>query len=202
MEQDSQHSLAQTREQVRAAQAGSRSALDDLFTRYLPQVRAIAVARLGPELARFTDIDDVVQDAVRAAIVGLERFEHRSEGSFKNWLAVCVENTIRKEARRQQAEKRGAGRVQRMADLEQSRLRDSLFPDPGHSASAGARGHETEERIERAMLELTPRYREVIALRVHAEMSFHEIAETMGLPSENTANALFIRARMKLAKLL
>jgi DNA-directed RNA polymerase specialized sigma24 family protein len=52
------------------------------------------------------------------------------------------------------------------------------------------------------MLCLSPRYREVIALRVHGEMSYREIAAAMDLPSDNTANALFLRARQKLTRVL
>lgn len=39
--------LAQTAQQVRAAKDGSGTAMEDLFTRYLPQVRGIVAARMG-----------------------------------------------------------------------------------------------------------------------------------------------------------
>jgi RNA polymerase sigma-70 factor (subfamily 1) len=202
MEHDALDPLAQTAEQVRAAKEGSPSALDELFTRYLPEVRAIVAARMGKRLRELADQEDLVQESMRAAIAGLERFEHRSEGSFRHWLAVCVENAVRQEARRLNARKRGAGRVQRLADLEQTRLAESLFQAVGPSVSQQARAHETEERIEQALLELAPRYREVIVLRVHGELSYLEIAEAMQLPSDDTANTLFLRARQKLRRLL
>ena len=202
MEHDARDPLAQTAEQVRAAKAGSNSALDELFTRYLPQVRAIVAARLGKRLRELADQDDLVQEAMRAAIAGLDRFEHRTEGSFRQWLAVCVQNAMRKEARRLNADKRGAGRVQRMADLDQTRLAESLFQAVGPGVTEQARAHETEERIEQALLELAPRYREIIVLRVHGELSYLEIAEAMNLPSGDTANTLFLRARQKLRRLL
>ena len=41
-------------------------------------------------------------------------------------------------------------------------------------------------------------YREVISLRAYCGMSYREIAESMGLPSENTANVVFLRARSEL----
>ncbi len=43
-------------------------------------------------------------------------------------------------------------------------------------------------------------YREVICLRAYCGMSYREIAKAMGLPSENTANVLFLRARAELRK--
>ncbi len=45
------------------------------------------------------------------------------------------------------------------------------------------------------MLGLTPRYREVIALPMHGEMSYREVAVAMDLPSKNTVNALFLLGR-------
>ena len=148
------------------------------------------------------ELEDMVQESMRLAIASLDSFEHRTEGSFRNWLAACVENAIRNEARKHDAIKRGAGKVQRIADLAHTRLAESLFPDRTPGVSQAARDREDEERIEAALLRLAPRYREVIALRVHGEMSHREIAEAMGLPSENTANALFVRARRKLVRAL
>ena len=139
---------------------------------------------------------------MRLAIAGLQRFEYRSEGAFRHWLATCVENAIRKAVRFQGAARGGRRQVQRVADLASTRLAESLFPDGGPGVSAAARGREDEERVEAAMLQLSPRYREVIALRVHGELSHREVAAAMGLPSENTANALFLRARQKLSRIL
>ena len=59
---------------------------------------------------------------------------------------------------------------------------------------------ETEERLERLLAGLDARYREVLSLRCYCGMSHREIAEAMELPSENTANALFLRARKALQR--
>lgn len=194
--------LEQTALQVRAAQDGSKSAMESLFERYLPRVHAIVAARLGKRLRSLVEVEDVVQEAMHLAICSLERFEHRTEGAFRSWLATCIENAIRNESRKHAAAKRGAGRLQKIADLAQTRLAESLFADRGPTASEAARGREEEERIETALLSLDARYREVIVLRVHGQLSHREIAEAMDLPSENTANALFVRARRKLLRAL
>ncbi len=60
----------------------------------------------------------------------------------------------------------------------------------------------TEERLEQVLLTIDPRYREVICLRAYCRMPYKEIAASMGLPSENTANVLFQRARAELQKRL
>lgn len=199
---DTVDKLAQTAIQVQAANDGSSTAMESLFERYLPQVRSIVAARMGLKLHAVIELEDLVQESMCLAIGSLDRFEHRTEGSFRSWLAACVENAIRNEARKHDAIKRGAGKVQRIADLAQTRLAESLFPDGTPGASQAARDREDEEQMEAALLQLAPRYREVIALRVHGEMSHREIAEAMGLPSENTANALFVRARRKLLRIL
>ena len=129
MEPDDQ--LAQTALQVQAAQDGSSTAMEGLFERYLPQVRGIVAARMGRHLHAFVELEDMVQESMRLAIAGLERFEYRTEGAFRHWLATCVENAIRKEVRAQDAQKRGKGQVQRIADLATTRLAESLFPDGG-----------------------------------------------------------------------
>jgi len=194
--------LNKTQAQVAAAQGGDREALNDLFARYLPRVRRIVASRMGQRLHELFDHEDLIQDALGSAIGGLQRFEHRSEGSFCNWLAQCVENTMRNHARHDAALKRGGGRVKRFADFSDS-LAESIFADgKGLPPSGRARAREDEERIEAALLRLNQRYREVINLRVYCEMSYQEIAETMNLTTENTANVLFLRARHQLGKML
>jgi len=190
-----------TRVQLEAAQGGDGEALDRLFTRYLPRVRAMVAARLGRLQRECADLEDLVQETFRDAVVALPRLDHDSEGMFVAWLARCVENNIKDHARAGRAKKRGAGRVRPFASLQTS-LSDSLFAGREDPASQVARGNEAEERLERALLMLGPRYREVIALRVHGGLSHREIAAAMGLPSENTANVLFLRARARLLEVL
>lgn len=169
---------------MQAAKDGSSTAMESLFARYLPQVHGIVAARMGRRLRAFVELEDMVQESMRLAIAGLDRFEHRTEGAFRHWLAKCVENAIRKEARLRVASKRGPGRVQRVADLTATRLAESLFPDGGPGVSKAARDREEEDRIEAAMLGLSPRYREVIALRVHGDPA------TRTRPSGSSANPM------------
>lgn len=190
-----------TQRQLRSAQDGDRSALEALFARYLPRVRAMVAARMGRTLRGLADLDDLVQETLQDALLGLRQIDQRNEGLFAHWLARCVENNLRDLLRRGQAAKRGGGKAHAFADLEQS-LSESLFPGRELSVSQVVQGRELEERVEAGMLQLGARYREVIVLRVHGGLGFREIAEVMGLPSENTANVLFLRARQRLRELL
>ncbi|MCB9891469.1 MAG: sigma-70 family RNA polymerase sigma factor [Planctomycetes bacterium] len=194
--------LSLTTRQVRAAQGGDRGALDELLRRYLPRVRRIVACRMGKVRRDMVDLDDLVQETFADVVAGFDRFEQRTEGAFLNWIASCILNNIRDQARRGKALKRGEGRVHAFADLGDTYLTDSIFAGKEASPSENIRTHETEEHLERALLSLSERYREAINLRVFCQMSYREIAEIMGLPSENTANVLFLRARDKLQKIL
>jgi RNA polymerase sigma-70 factor, ECF subfamily len=193
--------LGLTQQQLRAAQNGCAQALEAMFARYLPRVRGMVAARTGRTLRQLNELDDLVQETLRDALLGLQRIDAASEGLFAHWLATCVENNLRDALRRQRAQKRGGGRQQRFADLEQS-LSESLFPDGKLSLSQVLDARELEDRIEQQLLRLGARYREVIVLRVRGGLDYREIAETMGLPSENTANVLFLRARKRLMELV
>lgn len=193
--------LSLTQQQLRAAQGGDAEALDRLFARYLPRVRAMVGAHVGRTVRQMLDVDDLVQETLRDALLGLQQVDAASEGLFAHWLASSIENNVRDALRRHRAQKRGGDRVRRFADLDQT-LSDSLFPDQQAAVSQVLRGRELEERIEQKLLDLGTRYREVISLRAYGGLSFREIATAMGLPSENTANVLFLRARARLAELL
>ncbi|MEZ5990072.1 MAG: sigma-70 family RNA polymerase sigma factor [Planctomycetota bacterium] len=148
------------------------------------------------------ELEDLVQETFADVLRGLDGIRHDTEGLFLNWLARCVENNIRDQLRRGQALKRGAGRVRAFASLGEDSLSESLFAGREDSPSEVVRGRELEERLEQGMLALGARYREVLSLRIHGGLSFREIAEVMELPSENTANVLFARAREKLRRLV
>ena len=80
-----------------------------------------------------------------------------------------------------------------------SYLTDTILDDADSSSRLDP-AHETETRLEAVLRGLKPVYREVICLRAYCGMSYLEIAKAMGLPSRNTANVLFLRARAELRK--
>ena len=202
MEKPLHPSLMQTTCLVRSAKAGDRQALEDLFARYLPRVRQIVALRLGERQRRFIEAEDIVQEAFLKALQGLERFEHRSEGSFRNWLARCVECEIVDSVRRLKARKRGGGKVRLFGDFCTESLFSSVFAGREPTPSKVAEAREAEERIEEAILELPEHYREVIILRQLCEMSYAEVASLMGFVQEETARKACSRAIQKLKRAL
>lgn len=188
--------------QVRAAQAGDREAMEELFSRYLPRVARIVGARMGCDWRELALADDLVQETFLDAYTALQAGKILDEAGFCAWLSRCIQTNLQDQLRRGRAEKRGRGKVARFADLAESWLSESMLVDGGATPSQHAGAGETEERLERALLDLHPRYREVICLRAYCGMTYAEIAERMGLSGDNAANVLFLRARKGLQRLL
>src|SRR5262245_24954992 len=84
--------FSQTIVMVRAAQAGDRDALGGLFERYLPRVREMVSKRIGRELRGFLDIDDVVQESMKDAFLGIARFREENNKAFLGYISRIVEN--------------------------------------------------------------------------------------------------------------
>lgn len=179
---------------VRSAQAGDRAALESLFARYLPRVRQIVAFRLGRRPRDLSDHEDLVQDALLKAFANLEKYEERSEASFRNWIATCVTNTIRDHFRRSGAKKRGEDRVRVIGQWESEDAATVVLPDDGPTPSAIVSRRELVEKVEDALVEMREHWREVILLRLFCEMSFREIGDTLGIAEEATVRKLFSRA--------
>jgi RNA polymerase sigma-70 factor (ECF subfamily) len=187
---------------VRAAQAGDAAALEALFARYLPRVRQIVALRLGRRLKQIIEIDDIVQEVLLDAFRGLEKFEPRSEGSFRNWLARCVEREIVDTARTETRKKRGGGAVRRFSDYDSSLLGSSIFGADATSPSAGVQLDELTQRLEEALLQMPAYQRDLIVLRALCEMSYAEVAAELGISREETVRVAYSRALRQLKEQL
>lgn len=194
--------LETTLELLEAARVGDEDALNALFERYLPRTRRIVACRMGWRLKQVEEYDDLVQEAFLRIFQGLDQFEARSEGSFRQWVACCVERAIRDAARRSKRAKRGGDRVRRLADLGNESLSESIFAGDSPTPSLVVGARELEERIEECLLKLPERYRELIVLRSFCEMSYAEIAEALGFDREGTARQAYSRAVAKLREML
>jgi RNA polymerase sigma-70 factor (ECF subfamily) len=187
---------------VRAAQGGDAAALEALFARYLPRVRQIVALRMGWRLRQVLEVEDVVQEVLLDAFQGLEKFQPRSEGSFRNWLARCVEREVVDAARTESRKKRGGGAVRRFSDYDSALLGSSIFGADATSPSAGVRVDELGARIEEALLEMPAHQRDLIVLRALCEMSYAEVAGELGISREETVRVAYSRALRQLEERL
>jgi len=169
------------------AQAGDAQALDDLFARYLPNLRKWASGRL-PQWARdVADTPDLVQEVLLETFKRIEGFEHRGEGALRAYLRQAVMNRIRDELRR-------AGRHPKRVEF------DEKLPDRGLSPLEAAVGIQAIEQYEAALQRLSEGDRELVIARVEMGMTYAELAAATGKPSPNAARMAVSRALLRLAE--
>lgn len=183
---------------VVASQGGDPRALNELFARYLPRTRRIVACRMGWKLKQLVEQEDLVQAAMLRIFQGLERFEVRTEGSFRHWVAHTVECTLRNAARDSRRAKRGGGAVKRWSEIADDSLANLTLAGDAPTPSAVVQAVEAEEKIEAALLQLPERYREAIVLRSLCGMSFEEVASQLGIEKEATARQIYSRGLQKL----
>jgi RNA polymerase sigma-70 factor, ECF subfamily len=180
--------------QLRAARDGDRPALEALLRRYRPWVFETVALRLGRRRQDCGEIEDLVQDSLLDAFRSIDRFQERSEGSFRNWLMRIVENNVRDRERRRRALKRGGGSVQVFRDLNESTVEGPEVPGREATPSQAAGSRESEALVELAMLRLPEKTREILILRDRCGMSFEEVAAASGLKNAESARTTYRRA--------
>jgi RNA polymerase sigma factor (sigma-70 family) len=135
-------------EQVTAARAGDRAALDAVVEASLPLVYNIA----GRALSADADVDDVVQDTMFRVIRGIDAL--REPERFRSWLVAVTINQIREHYRRR--------------DLAPAPLEEYDRADPGAEfvEVALSRLHFAQQRreVDEAARWLDPADRELLAL--------------------------------------
>jgi RNA polymerase sigma-70 factor, ECF subfamily len=166
---------------VAAAQAGDRSAFDDLVRATYIDSYTLAYRLTGDE----DDARDVVQEAYLRAYRGLKRF--RGDAQFSTWMyritANCATTFLGKRSRNRHDE-----------------LTDELVGDersttvePEASVDAAA----TRDRLQAALRRLPPRLRAVVVLRDVYDLPHESIAAELGI-TESAAKVRLHRARRKL----
>ncbi len=176
---------------VSRALEGDAGAFRQLFESYRMRAYRVAYRFLG----NHEDALDAVQDAFIKAFRGLAGFERRAQ--FRTWLMRIVTNTCldRRRARR-------------------SDLSTPMEPEVEETASVDGRPHGAVDRpldamqaeelrvaLHEALGRLSEAHRTVFVLHAEEEMTYREIAETLGI-SEGTVMSRLFHARRNLQKIL
>jgi len=169
------------------ARAGDARARDALLERSREPLRRFAHGRLPPYARDLFDTDDLVQVTLIKAFQHMGQFEQRGEGAFFAYLRQITLNKIRDEIRR----------VSRRPD--RTEFKDSIASS-ARSPMEEAIGHEALDRYESALLAMTEAQRGLVVMRLELGLSYREIAESTGSPSENAARMAVARAVMRLAE--
>lgn len=157
--------------------AGDAAQFEPLVKRYERVLFSVAYRLTGD----YEDARDATQNAFIRAFVKLEQFDPAQR--FFSWIYRIGVN-----------EALNVKRARRPADP----LSDE--PVSGGSFEAVA-AHEEHDRVQAALMTLTPEYREVVVLRHFAELSYQEIGEAIGVP-EKTVKSRLSTARERLAAVL
>jgi RNA polymerase sigma factor (sigma-70 family) len=157
-------------ELVAATLGGERSAFEELLDRHVDRVRLLAGRMLRPE-----DAEDVVQEALLQAFLGLERL--RDPERFGSWLYGITLNLARMRLRR----------------------RDPLPVDVDALEPPSADGVAALEAVREALDVLPPREREAVVLHYVEGLDTQEVASLLGA-RPGTVRVRLHRARRRLRR--
>jgi RNA polymerase sigma-70 factor (ECF subfamily) len=169
-------------ELIRKAQAGDRSAYDQLVRRYQRQVY-----RWAYHVVRAHDLaDEVTQDVFVRTYKAIERID--PERPFGAWLCRSAINIALNLLRKQQFRTQWA---------QDNRTEPTDFEKEAAQPDASLRRQRVLKKLEHAIDRLDPIYRTIILLRANEEMSYEEIAQALGI-SMGTVMSRLSRARQRL----
>jgi RNA polymerase sigma factor (sigma-70 family) len=181
--------LVMTRDLLRRAKDGDRSALEALTARYLPRLARWARGRLPVSARSLFDTSDLVQETLLKAIRGLDGIEVRGPGGFQAYVRQAVLNRIRDQIRWSKYRPGPEGVPEDLEDRN---------PTPLESAIGG----DVLRRYEKALERLSADERQLLHLRIELDFSYWEIAAAMDRKSPDAARMAVKRALLKLAELM
>ena len=192
--------LKTTQHLVTLAKEGDRAALEKLCIVYGERVHWIVRFRMGREIRSKLDSMDLVQDAFVLALENLGDFTYRDEGDFLRWLSKIVENRIRDNVKRLHADKRNIRKevsLYNRVSTAQGGLVGAPEPVATTTPSVVISKREELSRLDKAIDELKPEYREAIILKKIEGLSYKEIGNRLG-KSADAVGMLVSRAMISL----
>lgn len=164
------------RELVRRAHEGDEHAFVELVERSRSRVWAVCLRITGNP----HDAENALQDALAAAWRNVRSF--RGEARFSTWLYRIASN-----AALAVVDKRGL-------------VADHTVDRPTHARDVGDRVADAD-RVQAALMTLSPDLREALVLRVYGELTYAEIARQQAVPIDTVKTRIF-RARRALEQQL
>lgn len=174
---------------LQQASAGDRESLDELFRRYRQVAYRVAHRLLGNE----ADALDAVQEAFVKALIHLPSFQGRS--SFKTWILRVVSNAAL-DLGRQRGRREGLS-MDALGPKFREDCEPLLDPDPGRELHR----QELRKKLNEVLAQLPPAQRQTFVLHAEADLSYREVAETLGISIGTVMSRLYY-ARQRLRILL
>ena len=189
-----------TQQLVVLARDGDKSALNQLYGIYAERVRWMVRFRMGKELRSRLESMDLVQDTLIHALNDLDNFTYKNEGDFLRWLSTIAENVLRGNLKKLHANKRDIRRevpLDGYGPTTGSRLVRDHGPVETTTPSVIMSKKEDLSKLEQAIDQLKPGYREVIILAKIDGLSYKEIGKKLG-KSTDAVGMLLSRAMLAL----
>ena len=192
--------MDKTQHLVAMVRGGDESALNQLCKVYGPRVHWIIRLRMGKELRSKLESMDLVQDTLIHALSGLDDFTYKNEGDFIRWLSTIAENVLRGNLKKLHAGKRDIRREVPLGYGPTTGSRLVVNPGPIDATTPSVIMSKKEDlaRLEKAIDQLKPEYKEVIILTKIEGLSYKEISERLG-KSNDAVRKLISRAILALA---
>ncbi len=185
---------------IAAARAGSDGAMGQLLNAYRPFLLAIATEEFDSDLKAKAGPSDVVQETFVDAQRGFHNFKSHTEAELRGWLyAILMNNLADLRKRYLKTAKRQVRRERPIAVTESKEFLKELMARDGQSPSSVAISREERARIERALEQLSPAYRQVIIMRNQERRSFADIGALIDR-SPDAVRMLWKRALLRLRR--
>ncbi len=168
---------------------GDERAFEEIVQRYQRKVSSILYLTLGSR----KDVEDLTQDVFVRVHRSLGRVN--VETTLFSWIYRIAVNIAIDEVRR-----RRIRRIVSMEFLTEPGGKEIQAEDPGR-ASDGILATEKRDQILAALQRLSPAHRAALVLREYEDLSYKEIAETLGI-SEQAVKSRIFRAREELKVIL
>lgn len=173
-------------ELMQRVSAGEHSAMQILVERYQNIVYS-TVARM---LNNSPETDDIAQQVFINVWKAAKSFN--PESSFSTWMFTILKNLVFNELRRQKRKP-----IVFAEEVDENTSGDDVFIEASLSPDSAAEYSELETAVNEAIAQLEPDARLAIQLRRFQNMSYEDIAETLG-KSVSATKSLIFRARNEL----
>jgi RNA polymerase sigma-70 factor (ECF subfamily) len=174
-------------ELISRCRAGAAMAWDELLQRHYAATASF-VFQLSPDFSR-EDVEDVCEEVFITVVRTLDSF--RGDSRFQTWLFRIAANKAKDFRERQRAAKRGGG--QQPLPLSSDDPDNALAADPP-SADPGPDGAlmkaEQSALLRLALDQLGESCREIVELRYFGDLSYEELANTLGLNPKTVSSRL------------
>jgi RNA polymerase sigma-70 factor (ECF subfamily) len=156
---------------------------EKLYRENYARIRAFLFRLCGDPLLA----EDLAQETFYQAFISLHRFKGESE--VFTWLASIARHMYLKYLRSRKM-------TLEAADLE---LVVDSFCSSAETPEEQVQRHCVEDAVRRVIRTIPPKYRDVVLLRVYAELPFAQVAKALKI-SENSAKVIYCRAKKMLAE--